>query len=481
MMIFFILVSLFLSAILVRGEEHVFPLPSYTMGRQNTNVTISPEGDVLVSFVTPLKAGYRIGIAVSNDGGVTWRVTDSIAYMRASMIGLQRRPTVFKSNDGSLVCSYEDQKVGDAMPRVYVTRTTAENEPWSTPIAVVRGDQAAMQDFSSMASSGDGRLAIAFIGDDPALSGRQVYVVLSKDYGRSWSDPLQVNSISWKGSACECCMTSVAYSRSGVLGVAFRANRNNVRDIHVAFSTNNGVSFDKPVLIQDGKWTISGCPSTGPNLMFDENDVAHMSWRDYRDVVLAPVVYYAKCRVGDTVTPRNVDLSSVVAEDADYPAVSVSPDGKIVTIIHESSNGVRITVSRDGGETFESRVVDPFIKRNSSCHVIEIPNGTSIAIWTSINDGRFDVAKTVGSVTSIYGQCEQLSSAVGHQYMPLYTDWVTVPDHATISGRDVAGRVVELEVTQSSPRRVRPVAFCLTFISTVLPEGVQIYAIIRSE
>ncbi len=457
------------------ADEHSFPLPASLKGRQNTMITVSPRGEAVVSFVTPLHSGYRIGMAITSNAGATWGVTDSVSFMRASMIGLQRRPTIVKNDDGSMVCSYEDQKVGDLMPRVYVTRSTAEGASWSTPIAVVRGFQAEMQDFTSMASDGMGRLAIAFISADNMSAGRHLYVVTSTDYGVSWSNPVRANTQSpaWEGNACECCMTSVAYSSSGILGVAFRANRNDIRDIHVAFSRNNGESFESPVLIQDGIWTIAGCPSTGPSLKFDNQDVAHISWRDYRDTVQRPVVYYAKCAVGNLKTPRNVDLSTLVADDADYPSVSVSPDGKVVTVIHESSNGVRIAVSRDGGETFSSRVVDQFVKRNASCYAAEIPNGTSLAVWTSENDGKFDVAKGVGAVTSII---EQFDPA-----LQMFTGWVSVPDDATVAAFDATGKVVELEVIEGSPRRVRPSTPRLAFVSVVRQENVHIICIIRSE
>ncbi|HLP28842.1 MAG TPA: sialidase family protein [Candidatus Didemnitutus sp.] len=465
------------------ADEHAYPLPASLKSRQNTMITISPSGDAVVSFVTPLHSGYRIGMAISSDAGGAWREIDSISYMRASMVGLQRRPTIVKSDDGSLVCTYEDQKVGDLMPRVYVTRCVSEGAPWTTPLAVVRGFQADMQDFASMASDGRGRLAIAFISADNMSSGRHLYVVTSSDYGVNWSDPVRANTQSpnWEGNACECCMTSIAYSSTGILGVAFRANRNDVRDVHVAFSRDNGATFESPILIQDGKWTIAGCPSTGPNLKFDNQDTAHISWRDYRDAVLRPVVYYAKCAVGSLITPRNVDLSTSVSDDADYPSVSVSPDGKIVTVIHESSNGVRIAVSRDGGETFDSRVVDPFIKRNASCYTVEIPNGTSMAIWTSINDGRFDVAMTVGAVTSVSSQSGLLVAKDNVRNMLLYSEWAEVPDNATVSAFDVSGRAIELEEQQDSPRRVRPVSSHLTFVSVSLPESITVFAMIRGE
>lgn len=472
MIIKLLLGLLLLSNIVANGAEHDYPLPVSTLGRQHTNITIGPGGNVVVSFVTPLKSGFRIGMAVSSDDGITWSVADSVSFMRASMNGLQRRPTIVMNGDGSLVCSYEDVKVGDAMPRAYVTRATSLGSAWSDPVAVVRGFQAPTQDFISMASDGKGRLAIAFIAVGESGTGRHVYVVTSADNGLSWLDPVRANNPSWSGNACECCMTSVAYSPSGVLGVAFRANRKNIRDVHVAFSLDNGSSFQTPVLIQDGSWTIAGCPSTGPNLTFDNQNVAHMSWRDYRDTVQRPVVYYAKLAVGDLTTPRNVDLSTAVAEDADYPSVSVSPDGQTVNVIHESSNGVRIAESFNGGNTFSSRVVDALVKRNASCYMVRLRSGSFLAVWTSSRDDRFDVATATNMVSSVNEE------AVGPR---LFDGWVEIPNGAVVNAVDVTGRMVELEERVGSVRTIRPASAGLVYVSFTAAKQRVSFAIMRTE
>ncbi len=386
------------------GAQTEFAFEAVGYNRTNSCVTVSARGLLALSFVSPAQQGYRIGVAFSTDDGSTWYKHDSIAHMRASMLGLQRRPMVVSSSADVLVCAYEDSKIGDQMPKVYVTRSTDAGATWSPSTAVVRGDQAGMQDFSSLAVAPNGKLAIAFISNDAVDHKTYVYVSTSSDEGASWSIPVRATPPSWQGRACECCMTSVAFSSSGKLGVAFRANQNNIRDIHLAISDDGGTTFSDPVKIQNAPWTIGGCPATGPHLVFDGNETAHVVWRDYRDAVQMPIVYYARYTQGTPAPPANIDLSSAVAMDAEYPSVAVSPDGSVVTVVHESSTGVRLCAVTEASNVF-SQVIDGLTMQNASCYAVYTPSGSTVVAWTTNRNGVFDIAlkRTVTSVQEQIG------------------------------------------------------------------------------
>ncbi len=375
----------------VMCQQVSYPLPPTSASRSNPSLTLADDGRLVLSWVTPLIVGYQIGFATSTDDGQTWNVHDSVLTMRAYLLGLQRRPVIRTTGTTTLVCAYLDSKVGDAMPRIYVSRSTDGGDSWLESVPVVRGFQSPMQDFMSMGQGADGTLVMSFLSADSLDPGTHVFVVTSTDGGQTWSDPRRANIPSWEGNSCECCMTSAAIAPNGTIGVAFRANRDNVRDVYLALQYPGATEFAEPVRIQNQPWSIDGCPATGPSLTFDRFSMAHVSWRDYRDAVSKPVVYYARYAVGAPEPPSNIDVSSAWVADAEYPAICTSDDGGTFTILHESIDGVRLATGGADGKGLGSEVVDQEQRGNANTSVVRTPNKVLVGAWTSKRNGRNEI------------------------------------------------------------------------------------------
>jgi hypothetical protein len=72
-------------------------------------------------------------------------------------------------------------------------------------------------------------------------------------------------------SACQCCRTDVYADANGKVNIAYRGLKSGplgqtIRDMMIATSLNNGLSFSFPKMISSDNWNIDGCPHTGPAL-----------------------------------------------------------------------------------------------------------------------------------------------------------------------------------------------------------------------
>lgn len=474
----FMILAVFMVAchMLAIAVEPTFPFATLHNGRLHPIIVRGAMGTLVTTFSTPITGGYRIGAAVSDDNGRSWRVIDSVSLSRAGMFGLQRRPTVHQTSNGTLVCSYEDQKVGDVMPKVYVTRSTDNGNMWSTTVRAVRGPQAKMQDFSSMAVGSNGLVVISFIAADSSEAGQHMWIIRSTDHGATWSMPIRVNRKGWIGRACECCMTGVAIAPDGTVGVAFRANRSNVRDIHVAFSTDGGLTFADPKLVQDSPWNVQGCPATGPSITFDASSKAHLSWRDVRDTAYnKPIAFYAGLRPTDTTVPVNINLSSLVADEAEYPSVCVSDDGRIIRVVLESSNGLRVSTSVDGGVTFDSRVIDELVKSKASAYIVALPNGRALSTWMSSREGgSYDVIMlNEDAPTSVDDTPTVLP-------LNISGGWLTLDARASVVACDLAGRSVDVREEVGTVRRIQLSYDLPTLVSVRTATLSTVYLVDRS-
>lgn len=62
---------------------------------------------------------------------------------------------------------------------------------------------------------------------------------------------------------CDCCNISLLVDGKGILNVYYRDNNDDIRDIAVMKSNDNGISFSKSEIIHNDKWEIKGCPHSG--------------------------------------------------------------------------------------------------------------------------------------------------------------------------------------------------------------------------
>jgi hypothetical protein len=109
--------------------------------------------------------------------------------------------------------------------------------------------------------------------DATLMSNDEIAVAFLKDTGRPHERDLRfVTSV--KGVfgeervidpfVCDCCNVNLLTDEKGNLNIYYRANINNIRDIAVLSSSNNGKTFSKTRTILDDKWEIKGCPHSGP-------------------------------------------------------------------------------------------------------------------------------------------------------------------------------------------------------------------------
>ncbi|MEP6617758.1 MAG: sialidase family protein [bacterium] len=107
-------------------------------------------------------------------------------------------------------------------------------------------------------------------------------------------------------SVCYCCKTSLAASGSNVFAVWRHVYPGSQRDIAFAVSRDAGRTFSDPVRVSDDHWAIDGCPENGPAIAVDVTGHAHVVWPtppDGKDAA-ALALFYSMSRDGRSFTPR---------------------------------------------------------------------------------------------------------------------------------------------------------------------------------
>ena len=379
----------------------LFEFPS-TTSRQAPRITKGADGTLVVTYIERDGNLANVFVVTSSDHGRTWSNPTSPTQVRYGSVGLQRQPHTVVGGDGTLHCLWENFWNGNQLS-IFHCRSTDGGETWTTPAPIHDVRDGRLQEFSTIAAGRDGLVYSAFISADiDDLDGFQHLMLMrSTDAGVTWEGPIRVDNFQQDGGACECCQPHLQVADDGVVGLAFRSNLEHKRDIWLAVSNDDAQSFTAPYLLQNGTWTIFGCPSTGPKIRFDENGEVHAVWRDTRDDVKKALSYYARYQPGSRVIPRNLDITSPVASRSEYGDLAVGPSGDSICVVLETTRGLQILRSDNGGQTFRSQIVDPFALQAVWAHVVWTDEGIPLAVWQSTRGEFFDIRISRNQVTSV--------------------------------------------------------------------------------
>ena len=184
-------------------------------------------------------------------------------------------------------------------------------------------------------------------------------------------------------STCECCNTALTKTDTGVV-VAYRnRTETETRDIYTARYSNG--AWQSPVVVHDDNWEIAACPVNGPSLSSVKETVA-LAWftgvNDNRMVKLAFSENNGETfNEPITVFPDNT-LGRVDVEMADSQSAWVS-------VLTRSGEAAKLDIFRVSitGETLDSHTIEGInpARGTGFPQITSLENGLLVA-WTDFSD-----------------------------------------------------------------------------------------------
>jgi hypothetical protein len=146
---------------------------------------------------------------------------------------------------------------------------------------------------------------------------------------------------------CYCCKTALAVRPDGSIVAAWRhVYAGNIRDIAFTISKDGGRTFSDPVRISEDQWQLDGCPDDGPALVAGRDNAVHIVWPtviggDHPEGAL----FYASTRDGHTFTPRQ-RIPTLGSPKPSHPQIAVGREGGLIVAWDEVRNGARTVAMR---------------------------------------------------------------------------------------------------------------------------------------
>jgi hypothetical protein len=165
------------------------------------------------------------------------------------------------------------------------------------------------QSFYTMSVSPQGTIYVAW------LSSSAVYIAKSVDRGASFQPPVRVTA----DDSCPCCRPSISFTGGGNVHVAWRrVIEDNIRDIFISTSTDDGDTWKPGVRVAEDNWKLNGCPHSGAatavldNRLFvvwttvrDSKGQLYLAWSDDAGLTFSPRVNLG----GNVVDPNHSHMA----------------------------------------------------------------------------------------------------------------------------------------------------------------------------
>jgi hypothetical protein len=368
---------------------------------QSPMMKLDRKGNVYIAWISGSDGNGNgpISMAVSTDGGMSFSTESAVCSDANCNSNFQRAAQFVIDTKGNIHLVWMGSRVNN-QPDIWYTRSTNHGKTWTKPVSVCDADDSSKyaQDFPSIACDSSDNIYVSFL--DLRMTQRKLtktpllYFTRSTNGGMSWSVNTRADvTPGGMGGTCECCNESMASTPDGHIYIVFRSNISNIRDIWLARSYDKGMTFQPSLKIVTGDWNIDACPVTGPRIVLDDSEGAHIVWRDSRDDSGKIHLYYAFVPNGSTVTPANTAFDADGAQQANYPDIALYDHASYRAIVYETFNyGMRYILSNTTTSLVNNRPINANGNSNKSfANVRFADDGTRYFCWQDSKNDAGDI------------------------------------------------------------------------------------------
>lgn len=313
----------------LRASGGIYLLSVYTWPTSTTKAETKPTTANETNETSEHHAGSgfaQLGLSVSHDGGDTFSAPVPISEKTAkvSSHGENSPSLAFGATEMYALWEQQAERGTDLM----FSRSTNFGRSFDKPIKVTDKTKPSTNAFSFMATAPNNHIYAIWLdgrNPNPEFPGTSsVFLTKSSDRGATFSKNLEVAK-----NVCPCCRPSIGFGSKGEVFVSWRtATKDNIRDIVVATSTDQGATFSEPIRVAEDNWKIEGCPHSGAT-MTNKGDRLYIAWYSEGGPRAGIRISWSNDG-GKTFAAPTIASGNIL--DANHPAFASSEEGKLMLI-----------------------------------------------------------------------------------------------------------------------------------------------------
>jgi hypothetical protein len=224
---------------------------------------------LLLSWLEPVAGSDRVALRFSRYAGGQWSAPRSIFERNDLFVNWADFPSIIADAKGTLFAHWlQKSGKGTYSYDVRMSTSTDGGATWGTPFLLNRDGKEAEHGFVTLAALPDSGVGATWLDGRKMSGGHGEHAGhdMGGDMGIRYATVDAAGTIAedveLDGRTCECCTTGMTLASSGPVIVYRDRSADEVRDIAYVTSTANG--WTKPARVHADDWKINACPVNGP-------------------------------------------------------------------------------------------------------------------------------------------------------------------------------------------------------------------------
>lgn len=228
---------------------------------------------------------------------------------------------------------------------IWIARSEDDGKSFSRPVQVNDDPPGAVHRFPFVGVDAQGGICVSWLDKRKKTSEgadlTRVFFARSTDGARTFGKNVDATS-GQTYPICHCCRVATTNDPNQGLMIAFRNDINDLRDMFLVRSTDYGRTFSTPTPLEHTKWTISYCPMDGPSIGIAPNGYLHAVWMSGAKITGKPVfgnsggdakILYNRIAPGFSKAEEPVLLG-----EGHHPRLALGPSGEAYILWHRYSS-----------------------------------------------------------------------------------------------------------------------------------------------
>ncbi len=303
-----------------------------------------------------------------------------------------------------IIVVFMDDRTG--YTSVYINVSTDAGMSWDDDIRV--SDQPYIEAYSEIGVGIDGKLHLIYYSYNQNYSFNSVRYSTSPSGSIEFSSSVPVGITNEEMEPCDCCQPDIVIADNGDLYIGYRNNISNLRLHYIVKKEYGSDSFQEPIPVSYFSDYVSYCPSSGPSLSIENNNIAsgfyvsqhnntyvnhasldtlifseevnvspgsgasqnfpfvvlkefviHTAWIDYRNG--NPDIYYAAMELGgdELVSEQRISDDSEESSNVQKDPFLIWGNNELICFWSDNRTGdYQIFMANSGGEQSETITID---------------------------------------------------------------------------------------------------------------------------
>ncbi|MBT5078888.1 MAG: hypothetical protein HN820_01625 [Candidatus Marinimicrobia bacterium] len=354
------------------------------------DIHVDENGVIHTVWVRVLGNSKNIYYSKSIDNGVSFSEPMRVNSESNHIVAYVGTGPRVRSYGDNVYVLWPDSRDGYNNTSIYLNTSTDGGMNWQDEVMV--SNQPHFQLYSEMEVDGQGYLHIIYYNFGNSLQFLNVRYAKMQLESMMLYESIPLGITSEEAESCDCCAPDMSVTVDGDVYVAYRNNMSNIRDHYIVKKSANSAEFDAPYLMAEMNHYISYCPSSGPSIAFEGDQLiaGFMSGNTTSSYVVT-----ANSNDLSFTPPVNVNEANSSSTQQNYPSVALMNGIGHVAWVDFATGGGDIhyaNIEVGTNNLFDSQIInDDSGNAMQTNPIIKNHNGNIYCVWADDRGSDYQV------------------------------------------------------------------------------------------